>query len=181
MRPKLSFANVVSVLALFVALGGTAFAASQLGKNTVGSKQLKKNAVTTAKIKNKAVTGAKIKPETITGTQVKKQSLTGKQVVGSSLSGVSASSLSSVTYVASTVTLAESFPDSTGTPGTATCPPGTKVIGGGATVSDEAEGFVNDSGPTSDRNSWKATGFAANTSTTMTVTAICTAVTASSG
>ena len=40
-RPKLSFANVMSVLALFVALGGTAFAASQLGKNTVGTKQLK--------------------------------------------------------------------------------------------------------------------------------------------
>jgi hypothetical protein len=75
MRPKLSFANVISVLALFVALGGTAFAASQLGKNSVGPKQLKKNAVRTAKIKNKAVTGAKIKPGTITGAQVNASTL----------------------------------------------------------------------------------------------------------
>jgi hypothetical protein len=69
MRSKLSFANVVSVLALFVALGGSAYA-FHLGKNSVGSKQLKLNAVTTAKIKEEAVTGAKIAKGTITGTQV---------------------------------------------------------------------------------------------------------------
>jgi hypothetical protein len=62
LRSKLTYANVVATLSLFLVLaGGTAFAAGQLGKNTVGSKQLKKNAVTTAKIKNGAVTGAKIK------------------------------------------------------------------------------------------------------------------------
>ena len=59
--PRLTYSNVVATLALFIAIGGaSAFAASQLGKNTVGSKQLKKNAVTTAKIKNRAVTGAKL-------------------------------------------------------------------------------------------------------------------------
>ena len=62
MRPKLTYANVVATLALFIAIGGAgAFAASQLGKNSVGSKQLKKNSVTTAKIKKGAVTGAKVK------------------------------------------------------------------------------------------------------------------------
>lgn len=70
MRPRLSFANVVSVVALFVALGGTAVAASQLGKNTVGPKQLKKNAVTTAKVKNEAIIAAKVKNGTLTGTQI---------------------------------------------------------------------------------------------------------------
>lgn len=64
MRPKLSFANVLSVLALFVALGGSAYA-FHLGKNSVGSTQLKKNAVTTTKIKNGAVTGRKIKAATL--------------------------------------------------------------------------------------------------------------------
>ena len=42
-------------------LGGGAYAAGHLGKNTVGTKQLKKNAVTTAKIKKEAVTAAKVK------------------------------------------------------------------------------------------------------------------------
>ena len=52
---------MVATLALFIAIGGaSAFAATQLAKNSVGTKQLKKNAVTTAKIKAGAVTGAKI-------------------------------------------------------------------------------------------------------------------------
>lgn len=61
LRSNLTYANVIATLALFLALSGaTAFAASQLGKNSVGSKQLKKNSVTAAKIKNGAVTQAKI-------------------------------------------------------------------------------------------------------------------------
>jgi hypothetical protein len=80
-RKRLTYANVVSSLALFLVLGGgTAFAASQLGKNSVGSKQLKKNAVTAAKIKKNAVTRAKIRKDAVTGTQVKDQSLTGPDI-----------------------------------------------------------------------------------------------------
>jgi hypothetical protein len=74
MRPRLSFANVVSVLALFVALGGSAYA-FQLGKNSVGSKQLKKNAVTTAKVKKEAITAAKVKKGTLTGSQINASTL----------------------------------------------------------------------------------------------------------
>jgi hypothetical protein len=60
-RKRLTYANVMSSLAVFlVVAGGSALAAGTLGKNTVGTKQLKKNAVTAAKIKNGAVTGAKI-------------------------------------------------------------------------------------------------------------------------
>lgn len=69
MRPNLSFANVVSVLALFIALGGSAYA-FHLGKNSVGSKQLKKSAVGTAKIKNEAITAGKVKKGALTGTQI---------------------------------------------------------------------------------------------------------------
>jgi hypothetical protein len=76
MRPKLTYANVVATLALFIAIGGaSAFAASQLGKNSVGPKQLKKNAVTTAKIKNEALTAAKVKKGTLTGTQINASTL----------------------------------------------------------------------------------------------------------
>ena len=59
-RPTLSFANVVSVLALFVALGGSAYAATQIPRNSVGTKQLKNRSITAAKIRNGAVTAAKL-------------------------------------------------------------------------------------------------------------------------
>lgn len=64
-REKLSFSNVVAVLALFVALGGSAYAATQLPKNSVGAKQLKANAVTGAKVKNGSLTGADISVQTL--------------------------------------------------------------------------------------------------------------------
>ena len=60
-RKRLTYANVMSSIAVFLILGGaTAVAAGQLGKNSVGTKQLKQNAVTAAKLKKNAVTGAKI-------------------------------------------------------------------------------------------------------------------------
>jgi hypothetical protein len=45
-------ATVISVIALFVALGGTGYAAVTLPRNSVGPKQLRKNAVTSAKVKD---------------------------------------------------------------------------------------------------------------------------------
>jgi hypothetical protein len=68
-------ATVVAYLALFIALGGSAYAVSHLGKNSVGAKQLKKNAVTTAKITKEAVTSAKVKKDTLTGTQINASTL----------------------------------------------------------------------------------------------------------
>jgi hypothetical protein len=47
---------VVAYLALFLALGGTAFAAASLPRNSVGSKQLRNNAVTSAKVRNGSLT-----------------------------------------------------------------------------------------------------------------------------
>jgi len=45
-------AMVVAVIALFVALGGTGYAAFKLPPHSVGKRELKRNAVTTAKIDN---------------------------------------------------------------------------------------------------------------------------------
>jgi hypothetical protein len=60
-RPRLTFANVIACLALFIALGGTGYAAFKLPKGSVGTKQLKRGAVTTTKVKRGAINLAKIK------------------------------------------------------------------------------------------------------------------------
>jgi hypothetical protein len=65
LRKRLSYANVMATIAVFAALGGSAYAAIQLPKNSVGAKQLKNGAVTTAKVKNGAITGQKIKLSTL--------------------------------------------------------------------------------------------------------------------
>lgn len=63
-------ALIVSLIALVAALGGTAYAAFSLPKNSVGTKQLKNNAVTTKKVKDGAVTTSKIKNGAVTGSKL---------------------------------------------------------------------------------------------------------------
>jgi hypothetical protein len=62
--PQLNFANVIAMVALFVALGGIAVAAG-LPRNSVGQNQLKRGAVTQAKIARAAVTAGKLGPKAV--------------------------------------------------------------------------------------------------------------------
>jgi hypothetical protein len=51
-RSSLTYANVMATVAVFLALGGGAYAAVKLPRNSVGASQLKKNAVSSTKVKN---------------------------------------------------------------------------------------------------------------------------------
>ncbi len=98
-RKRLTYANVMSSLAVFLVLGGaSAVAANQLGKNTVGSKQLKPGAVTAPKLKKDAVAGAKIKAGAITEAKLADGAVTGAKVKDGSLTGakISLSTLGTV-------------------------------------------------------------------------------------
>ncbi|HEX4307118.1 MAG TPA: hypothetical protein VHZ54_13865 [Solirubrobacterales bacterium] len=53
-RQRLTYANVIATVALFLALGGAAVAATQIPRNSVGTGQLKPEAVTAGKIAKKA-------------------------------------------------------------------------------------------------------------------------------
>jgi hypothetical protein len=65
----------LSATALFVALGGTALAVSQ-----IGTKQIKDGAVTTSKLHNKAVTNGKLAHNSVGSGKVKDGSLTASDV-----------------------------------------------------------------------------------------------------
>ena len=101
LRSKLTYSNVmVTVLAFIVLAGGSAYAASNLGKNAIKSKNIAPNAVRTKNlaknaVKNKnlaknavrtknlakgSVTAAKIKAASITRTQMAAGTLAGLQV-----------------------------------------------------------------------------------------------------
>lgn len=72
-RQRLTYANVMSSLAVFLVLGGaTAFAATKIGANQLKANSVKtgkivKEAVTTSKLKNNAVNTAKIADDAVTG------------------------------------------------------------------------------------------------------------------
>jgi hypothetical protein len=64
-RSHLSFANTISLIALFVALGGTSLAAVTLTKNSVGAKQIKKNAVRASEVKANAVGASELRSNSV--------------------------------------------------------------------------------------------------------------------
>ena len=64
-RIRLSYANVISTLALFLALGGVSYAAVALPTNSVGTPQLQSKAVTASKIARDAVTGSNVRDRTL--------------------------------------------------------------------------------------------------------------------
>ena len=70
-RRHLTYSNVMATIAVFAVLGGGAYAATKIPKNSVGARQLKKNAVTTAKLKNGAVTSAKVKKGSLLASNFK--------------------------------------------------------------------------------------------------------------
>jgi hypothetical protein len=79
-RKRLTYANAMSSLAVFLILGGaTAFAAKKIGRN-----QLRGGSVTTTKIKRNAVTTSKIKKNSVTTTRIAPGAVTnGKIAAGS--------------------------------------------------------------------------------------------------
>jgi hypothetical protein len=81
-RPRLTYANVTATLALFVALGGGAYAVSN-----VGSDEIKNGSIRSVDLKNRAgVRGKDVKRDSIGGKEVKESSLDASRfapVVGS--------------------------------------------------------------------------------------------------
>lgn len=71
MKYRPSPAMVVAMIALFVSLGGSAFAALNLPKDSVGTRQLKSGAVTGAKLHNNAVSSSKVKDHSLLATDFK--------------------------------------------------------------------------------------------------------------
>lgn len=65
--PKPTYANVTATISLFVALGGTSYAVSQLPRDSVGNRQLKSNAVSSSKVRNGSVQSADLAPSARTG------------------------------------------------------------------------------------------------------------------
>jgi hypothetical protein len=52
---RLTYANVVATMALFIALGGTSYAAIKLPHNSVGTEQIKSGAVHTGEIRDRTI------------------------------------------------------------------------------------------------------------------------------
>src|SRR6266536_817876 len=85
--------NVLGLVAIFIALGGTSYAVTHLPRNSVGRRQIKNNAVIGKKVKNASLTGADLANDSVTGQQVAESSLGTVPSATSADSATSASQL----------------------------------------------------------------------------------------
>ncbi len=191
-------AMVVACIALFVAAGGTSYAAVKLPKNSVGSAQIKSNSVTSAKVKN----GSLRKGDFAAGQlPAGAQGLQGPQGLRGldgapgkdGKDGVNGQNGLLGTVVTRRTDIALPDPPGGGAPGAwqsafATCNAGEKIIGGSVNVSNGDRAEVNISRPALDNAGsggipddgdqfafWKGTArtFPGFTGVTMRVFAIC--------
>lgn len=85
-RKRLTYANVMSSIAVFLILGGaTAVAAKKIGSNeikgnSITTGKIKKEAVTKAKIKKAAVDSSKLADNAVTTAKIAKDAVTGEKV-----------------------------------------------------------------------------------------------------
>jgi hypothetical protein len=182
LRPRPTYANATATLALFVALGGGAYAATALPPNSVGSKHLKRGAVVTAKIRNNAVNRSKVLDNSLTGADIKESSIAkvpSATAADTATHAAASAALDKVTYK----TAAGSAPaSSAANVATATCDSGQHVVGGGVKLDNAGIGVINDSYPDASNTAWTArvgngSNGAGAAAFNFTVYAICTTVT----
>ena len=141
LRLQLTYANVVSSAALFLALGGVSYAAVALPKNSVGAKQIKTNAVTGAKVKNGTLVRGDFKKGQVAdgarGAQGP-QGLRGLQGVTGSRGPSGVSGAHVVEGPSTMIAAVGGFASAT-----VTCPAGERVLSGNYT---QADGIPSDSG-----------------------------------
>ena len=91
-----SHGTVVAYLALFVAIGGSAYAAKQLPKNSVGSKQIRKGAVKTGDLARNAVKAGKLAKNAVPTNRLRDNAVTGAKVNEATLGTVPSANLANV-------------------------------------------------------------------------------------
>ena len=87
LKRHLSVANVLSCTALFVALGGSAYAAVKLNAGQVKAVNIAKQAVTNPKIKQQAVTSGKIKNGTVNALDIGAGQVIGEKIATGAVTG----------------------------------------------------------------------------------------------
>jgi hypothetical protein len=115
-RDRVTSAHLIALLALFVALGGSAYA-FHLGKNAVKTKNIKNSAVTEAKLAPGSVSGSKIADGAVSASKL-------------AAAGVGSGNLARIEVIFES----ESLPDGSTHSPVATCPPGERLIGGSGDV-----------------------------------------------
>ena len=141
-RAHLTFANCVSLVALFVALGGTSYA---VATGSIDSRELKNNTVGSKDLRNDSVRGKDIRNGTVRSRDVGNSSLRAEDFAPGQLPQGAQGPQGPAGVVGNLSVQRLDLPlnDNTNNSGSVTCPAGEKIIAGSVNVSDATSADVN--------------------------------------
>jgi hypothetical protein len=152
LQQRLTYANITATVALFIALGGTSYAALQLPRNSVGSAQLRSGSVRSSEVRDRSLRTADL-------SVAARRALRGQRgpagprgpqgPAGTAGAGGGGTAVA-LAYATAVGTVAAGEVTST----TATCPPGKRVTGGGARVDSASDSSVRESYPNINNTAW---------------------------
>jgi hypothetical protein len=148
-RPVPSPAMVVALIALMVALGGTAFAQSVLSRNSVGPRQIRTSAVTSSEIRDRSIRLIDISRNARSQLRGQRGPAGPPGPPGTAGTGAGTGAVNLVVATATGTAPAEGA-----TGATATCPAGRRVTGGGARVDAGTDVSVRESYPSATNTGW---------------------------
>jgi hypothetical protein len=157
LRERLTFANVTAGLALFIALGGTSYAAITLPRNSVGTNQLRTGAIRSVDVKDRSLEARdlSLKARRFLKGQKGEQGERGPQgpagPTGPSGGGGGGGS-TSVVITTETATGTVAFGEVASA--TATCGAGRRVTGGGVRVDSASDTSARESYPNVNNTAW---------------------------
>jgi hypothetical protein len=93
----LSFSNVIALLALFIALGGAAYAGTKINGSSIAN-----GTIGGGKLKNETITASKIKKGTISGAQIQRGSISSSSIDVSTLGTVPSAQTATTATTATT-------------------------------------------------------------------------------
>ena len=85
LRSRLTFANITSVLALFVALGGTSYAALRLPANSVDSREIRSGAVGPTELRTGAAGYSELRTDAVRSSDIRRDAVKDEELATSSV------------------------------------------------------------------------------------------------
>ncbi len=154
---RLTYANVTASIALFIALGGTSYAAVNLPRNSVGAKHLRSESVRSSEVRDGSLEARDLSRRARAALR--------RQPVSAGTQGPSATPQGSpavtrtgdrpIVYKAAAGRVPVALADDTSiAAGSVSCDAGQQVTGGGVKLENSYEMYVADAYPEADGRTW---------------------------
>jgi hypothetical protein len=152
LQQRLTYANVTATIALFIAVGGTSYAAVQLPRNSVGSAQLRAGSVGSSEVRNRSLQATDLSRAARSFLRGQRGAVGPQGPAGPPGSAGGAAGSLPLTFTAAAGVVAQGETTSA----TASCPPGQRVSGGGARIDTAGDSAVKEGYPNVNNTAWTA-------------------------